>query len=182
MAFIPVINIEKSLERQHIVYQLSAILILNYFFAYCYALMSIGLITVPVIVKPANVSHISVWYFLLCVFFDGWVLINLFLMNKLVKVDHKHHSLQKEDIEAALSKYCGKIEIQERADGILKYSQPTGFFTRWFGRDITILYDDTFVYINIISLGKGDMPSPFHGLTNYLKCKRIARLLCTPKT
>jgi hypothetical protein len=178
MAFIPVINIEKSLVRQRLIYQLSAMLIFDYFFA----LMSICVVTVPVIIKPANVSHIAVWYFVLCVLFDEWMILDLLLMNKLVKTDYKNTSLLKEDIEAALYKYCGQFEIQEHTNGVLRYSQPSGFFTRWFGKDITILYNDTFLYINIMALGKGNTPSPFHGLSNYLKCKCLAKSLSAPKT
>jgi hypothetical protein len=73
-----------------------------------------------------------------------------------------------------LNSYFDNLEFQIDQDKIIRSAKPTG--RPIWGRAITVLLDDRFIYLNIATLGKGESPAFIFGFSNYLKARRIAKL------
>jgi hypothetical protein len=169
------VNLEKSIRRKRLVYNLNASLIFEMFFTYLTGLMLTGVITIPAIVKPSNISSVSIWYILFCIVFDGWIISNLILMNAMVKIEGKDSKENRLEIDIILNAEYSKLLFNASCKSVFQYSKDSSFFGSRYGKRITVIFMENLVYVNIVSLGRDDQsPSLFHGLRNYLKCKEIA--------
>lgn len=43
------------------------------------------------------------------------------------------------------------------------------------GKQLVVMFPGSQLYLNLVTLGRGDLKSPFHSVFNYWKLKSIAR-------
>jgi hypothetical protein len=167
------INYEKSIKRQRLIYKMSFDVVFDYFFVFAIALFLIAAITIPAIIKPVNISRVSIFYIIPVITIDLWIIVNVILTNSLIKINIDQSQLDKNGIELVLSNYFKNITLQKDGQKIFRFRKNSGLFTGIFPKIITVLLAEQCIYINITALGRFDTLSPFHGLANYIKCKRI---------
>lgn len=162
---------DKSTKTGRLVHRITLGVIFNYIFFFFIGATCIAFVTIPAIYKLVDVSHISIWYQVFAILFDCWILTNIYLTNKLVKIQPKRIYLNNNELENIVKKFFPKAYLYNSGTNLLWYRSTS----LWFDQDITILQDGNIFYINIIGLGRGESVVPFHGLANYIKCKKIAR-------
>lgn len=101
-----------------------------------------------------------------------WLIANLILTNSLVKIEGKDITSNRAVIKDCLEAFYNDIDLQPGGQRMIRNFKPAGWLN--WGRIITVIFDENSMFINITTLGRGNSASPFHGLTNYLKCRRIA--------
>jgi len=103
-----------------------------------------------------------------------WLVLNAILLTKLVKIEGGRK--KREVIIKLIEREFANLEmVPTDQEDIIKFIKYTQLFKG--GKMITILFDSSDAYINIISLGRNDSYSPFHGWFNFVLCKEKARAL-----
>ncbi len=166
---LPIVDIEKSLKRGRLVFKLTGSYIFTTLLIYLAVLILIavfaGALLNPKISHPPAVTIISSLIFL-------WLIANLVLTNSLVKIEGKDIASNRANMKDYLESFYSDIDLQPGEQRMIRNFKPIGWLN--WGRIITVIFDENSMYINITTLGRGNSASPFHGLVNYLKCRRIA--------
>lgn len=119
------------------------------------------------------VSHQPLQLLPIIIVFDAWLIMTIVLRNSLVKIEGSSVEKNKDDILETLNEYYSDLDFQINNENILRSFK--GPYQPIWGRVITVIFDGSAMYLNIIKLGKSDSPTIIHGLFCYLKAKRIAK-------
>ncbi|HTE00020.1 MAG TPA: hypothetical protein VK668_12080 [Mucilaginibacter sp.] len=95
-------------------------------------------------------------------------------MNKLVFIRGKDDESNRIDILKALEGKYPDITFSSGNPCLIRGEKPEGRWTQR-GKIISIILDESNLYINILSTYRAGRFSVFNGLSNYLKCKSIAK-------
>lgn len=163
-----------SIQKLRLIYDRSFAMIFDYTMAYLIGLFPVIAFSLSLIAQPDNLPAISLVFYTACFLFDVWMIINLYLLKALVKIDIGDIA-NKDNIENALNQFYDNLKFEEISENVFQYEKPSSFLKGWYGKVVTVLVDDYIIYLNVTSLGRGDTPSAIHGLYNYLKCKKIAK-------
>jgi hypothetical protein len=162
------INVQKSIEKRRLVYNTRSI-IADYVITYIGSLLFITLACILLVTKftimPLGVLVIVVGFII-------WMIANTILFNVLIKVDGLDIINNRTDIIKVLNNFF-RLNIENKEQVVINDIKLSGFI-HW-GRVVTVILDDKSVYINIQTLGRADARSFFHGFTNYLKSRYIAK-------
>ena len=145
--------------------------IADYFFALILPVSSILAIT-----NKRNFEHdtsVSFFFTFIFVLISIWCLLGLFLMNKLVKIEGNNLEFNRKRIIEILTKEFPKNNFNLSGERIIISRASSGLFS-WC-KIITILFYNENVYLNITTLGRFDIRSAFHAVTNFRRCKKIAK-------
>ena len=162
------IDLKKSISNKRLTYK-SGVERTDFPIMLFCSIIMIGLALILLVTK-FKVMPIPV--LLLVIGFISWMMANVILFNTLVKVIGIDINNNRSDIICVLNEYFN-LNLFDNNQTIIREIRSSGFI-HW-GRIITVLLDDNSVYINIKTVGRADGISPFHGFTNYLKCKRIEK-------
>ncbi|QEC79618.1 hypothetical protein [Mucilaginibacter ginsenosidivorax] len=169
MPFISV-NVEKSIRYKILIPQVSLINFFRYFLAWCLGLALI-FVSIGVNLNPKN--HYSLFSTLVFYSFALFFTLNLVLLNNLTHLKGFSEDANRADITAVLEEYFGNAIPLATGRISRNVKAPKGLNS---GRIVTVIFDRENVYINVTSIvGSRNIISPYHGLYNYIKCKRIAR-------
>jgi len=100
-----------------------------------------------------------------------WLLLGYYFLDQLVFIKCDKNKKIENTILPLIRVNFPKAKIDTSSSKILTAGQSMTRF-RW-GKEISCLITDNGFYLNITTLGRGDLRSPFHAVTNYLKCKRF---------
>ena len=167
------IVVDKSIKRHRLVFKLSGELVFNYvmmyFMAYVLPVASIDLIFFP---SKYSQQHRSPTFNFVFLLIDAWLLISLYLTNKLIEFKGSTFDQNKESIIEVLKYRYPKFELSENLT-VIKMSRKVEDWNR--GRLITVILNDDSLYINMLSTYRGGQFSSLNGLTNYFKCRSIIK-------
>ena len=102
-----------------------------------------------------------------------WLLVGLLLLNKLVVVKGTNPLDNRKLIIQILNNKFPKLKLDDSGQLIIRYDLKTGLFN--WGKRITVIFQDENIYLNITTLGRYDIKSPFHSVFHYLTLKSIAK-------
>jgi hypothetical protein len=169
------IAIDKSIKGRRMVYKLNTELVFNYvmmyFLAWILPLMSIKIVFFP---SKYNQQHNSPVFNAIMLLIDLWLLVGLYLMNKLVYAEGKSFNDNKNAIEEVLRNKYPEIVFTSGNPNVIRGQKTLGFLGQR-EKIITVLLKDTNIYINTLHTYRGGGLSFFHGITDYLQCVNIAR-------
>lgn len=165
------IVIEKSIKRQRVVYKLSLGLVFDYMMLY-FLVWIFPIISVKLIWFPSKYNIQPLAFNFIMIVFDMWLLLNLYFMNKLVVVKGTVIRKNRSIIRNIIQSVCPEIVFTSGNNNLLRAEKTVGYQrTKIF----TIVLNDDKIYINILHTYRGDGFSFFHGISDYLKSKSIAR-------
>ncbi len=170
--FDAVVNVDKSIQRKRLVYKVTVGTFLDYFFTYFLGSAVIILCLGPNFTDK-NPTPPIILIIISCAV-ALWMIANLILLNGLVKFKGKDLNTNRKDINSVLNTYYDSNTVIT-TDRLIRSVKSTKGFS--FGNIVSIILDDEMVYLNITTLGKDDMPSPFSGLYNYVRCRGIAKII-----
>ena len=173
----PQVNYEKSITRKRLVYKKTSDILFNYLVGYPLACFYIFIGITPLLFKSTTGSYAPMWLILCSVVFTCWMFANLIMTNALVEFNGKDKIINRKNILTALDAFYDNLEYQIDEENVLRSIKPTG--DPIWGRIITVLFSENFVYLNITTLGKTENPTFVHGFFNYIKARRIIRYLKT---
>jgi len=162
------INLQRSIEKRRLIYE-NRTMIADYIITYIGFLFFIILAGILLVTK---ITVMPFWVFGFVVGFIIWMIANATLSNFLIKVDGRDVTSNRQDIITVLNDFF-HLNIEDSDQIVIENVKLSGFI-HW-GRVITLLLDNNSIYINIQTLGRSDAISFFHGFTNYLKSRRIAK-------
>ena len=171
------ILIDKSIQKQRLVFELNGQLIFDYIMAYFLTFM-LPAITIKLVVFPSkyNLQHPSPVFDMIFIIIDIWLIISFYLMNKLVTVNGQTFDDNKEHISKILQNEYPNFEfIQSEDQRLILFGRKVEDWNR--GKLITVILSENKIYLNILSTYRGGASSAFNGLGNYLKCRSIAKSL-----
>lgn len=167
---LPSINYEKSIEKQRLVYNKTGSYLLNIVFIYVNAALYILIGTVPLLALIAG-SNIPVWLVFCSLIFVTWMLANIAAKDVFIKIEGKGNKENRESILKALNSFYDDLYIQINSEKMIWSLKPTG--RPFWGRMITIVFDNNIILLNITKLGKDQSPTFVHSFFNYLEAKKI---------
>ena len=137
-----------------------------------------GLVWMFCITGPAisAISHISIYYVIFCVVFDCWMIANMILLNAFARVEGIQKNLNRKDMITLLSHTYNLLNLDTSDENMIRDVKLNGAFDG--RRVITCLLHDNAVYLNVTTLvTRGDVFSPFSGIYNLWRCRRIVNKL-----
>lgn len=129
------------------------------------------MITVAVIIDLLRNNRADFSILIIVTIADIFLLINLILSYKLVKVVAGNELKNKEDMINVLRYFYNDLTFGDSKQNILRDIRLSTYSSG--GRVITVLFKDSDVYIHRTSLGKASSILHF-GIFNYYRCKTIA--------
>jgi hypothetical protein len=102
-----------------------------------------------------------------------WIIIGLILMNKLVEIKGINQDTNRRRIVELLSKEFPNQHF-DNSGGRIIISRKSAGSVSW-GKTITLLFKGDTIYINILTIGRWEIKSPYHAVTNLIRCRKIAR-------
>jgi hypothetical protein len=167
----PTVNVDKSIKHKRLIYKVAVGIFLDYFFTYLG-----GSILVICCFAPnfTDKNHAPLIFVVISCTIAIWMIANLILLNALVKFDGKDLTTNRKDINSVLNAYYSGYTLVSTDKLIRSVKLSTNF--RW-GKIITVILEGETMYLNITTLGRGDGPSPFHGLYNYTRCRSIVKII-----
>jgi len=167
------IIVDKSIKRKRLVFKLNAELVFNYiimyFMTYFLPAASVDLIFFP---SKYNQNHWSPTSNFIMLTIDAWLLLGLYLTNKLILFKGTAFDENKSVIKEVLKYKYPKFELSENLN-IIKYGRKVEDWNR--GKLITVILNDDYLYINMLSTYRGGQFSSFNGLANYFRCRSIIK-------
>jgi hypothetical protein len=169
------VDFDKSVKKRRLVYKTSGFLVFGYIMCVFVALMAMCCITGPAIFKISNISQISIYYIIFFVVFDVWMIANIIFLKSLVRVEGIQKNLNRKDMIILLSHTFDLRNLDTSDENIIRDIRLNDIFDG--NRVITCLLNDNAVYLNVTSLLRGDVFSPFSGVYNFWRCRRIINKL-----
>jgi len=171
------VNYNKSIQKQRLIYILSTRIIWSYIICYISAavafVMLLGIFVNYFAYQPTDPSYYPAIIPLLGLIALCWMIANLVLMNAFVKVDGKDKEANRKNMIAILHQYYKLNNLDIADENMIRDIKPYEFVIN--GRMFTCLMDNEIVYLNITTVQNFHNLSPFNGLYNYYKCKRLAK-------
>ncbi|MES2426718.1 MAG: hypothetical protein V4560_07070 [Bacteroidota bacterium] len=130
-------------------------------------------------------ASIMIWFFpkrnngplglgdLLMLLVDLWLLLHLYLMNKMVVVTGNSLESNKHCITETLEERYSGIEFSSENPNVITVQKPDGWIRR--GKIITIILNNNDLYINTLSTARWGSLSSFLGPIDYFRSKSIAK-------
>lgn len=167
------LNTDRSIKYRRLVYKWSFSLIADYIFYYCHCMVVLVILFFPVLlVRPTGNSFLIVSIDAIFIGFILWMIANMVLLNKLVKIESKGKSANRKVMENTLLKNYNRIRRVRKETTMVRYVKSYKYGT--FEKLITCLYDNDVIYIGTTSRAKTEF-LPVCGLYDYLKSRQIAK-------
>lgn len=158
----------KSLRKKRLVYESFG----NNFDYYLTYFIGAFFIVLASVWLGSTIKVLPFWCIMIGITFIAWMISNIFFLNVLTEVKGESEAYNRKEIIEILNNYFNR-NIEDEGQLVIRDVKYSGFI--YFGRIITVLLKKDSVYINIQSLGRADAVSVFHGFSDYLKARRIAR-------
>ena len=167
---VPDIDYEKSIAKQKLVYNRKGYFVVDYILS---SGVMILLITSMLYAGYFALKDESNYFlFPISLLAEAWLVVSLFFLNKLVKVNGKGIVRNKEDVMNTLKHFYTELTFEASEENIIRDVKPTFWGP---GRDLIVLLDGNDVYFHKASLMKGSSINPASGFTDNLKAKEIAK-------
>ncbi|HCQ12388.1 hypothetical protein [Flavobacterium sp.] len=164
------INIAKSVKKERLIFSPN----LHYIFdiimeALLYAIWPI--MTYLIIINPIN--KVSLTGMVIMIFLNVLLAISWFYIYKLHKIKITNPERDRKILVQILKKRFPEMQINDDGLYILRSKKNTGSFS--WGKSLTVIFNENYIYINLTTLGRHDVKSPIHSIANYLKLKSIEK-------
>ena len=94
---------------------------------------------------------------------------------KLHKIKIINPEIDRKKFVEILRKNFPDMQINDDGLHMLRSKKNTGLLS--WGKTLTVIFTEKYIYINLTTLGRYDVKSPIHSFTNYLKVKNIGKKL-----
>lgn len=162
------INYKKTIRRNRIVNTISTMNVLTNIYDYSFWLVIVTFISIVNFpdLKP-DLFHLILSIAII------WILIGLFYLKKVAKFSANSNMLDRHNLKMKLQNIFPNSYIKVYNTKTIIIEDHSKFICR----RITILLEKENLYVNIMSLGRFDIPSPFHSITNFIKAKKLASII-----
>ena len=170
------VRVEKSISNKRIPYNLEG----SELFKYVSNNIISGMLII-IFIFMAFVAFVQSAIILFCVVacVVTWLIINRILLYKLLKVSCSRTRFVRSDLVNIICENVGNKGIKREYENLIVCEKLSGAVS--FGKLTTVIIDNDDIYINIQTLIRGGIASPYHGFINYLKAQGIKKqisLLC----
>jgi hypothetical protein len=168
------LDFQKSIQKKRVVYKMTASLLFsrlidNLIWAAC---------IITTILAPLNKnSDLGIWYIFFALV-TIWISLGLFYMNKLVVIKGIDEVENRKKITQILNQKYATVQLYYSGQNIIHYRNENALLFGW-GKQITLIYNGPNFFINLATLGRYDIKSPFHAISNYYFLKSLKRKLET---
>lgn len=100
-----------------------------------------------------------------------WTIIGLIRLNKLLKIDGTNAADNRSAVIEILKDEFPTLKIDDSGQRIIRHYIQTGLFS--WGKQITVLFHENSIYMNITTIGRHEIKSPFHAIFNHWTLIRI---------
>lgn len=164
------ILIDKSIEKERVVYKPTSSLISQYIFSYFLALIPLVASSLILLNHKVNTPPAAI---IIMMVINLWIFVGLFLTNKLIKIQGYLFTSDKTSIINILSKRYPNINFSSGNPDLIRGQRAEGWTGR--GKIISVILDEQDIYINVVSTFRGGVLSFIDAPFNYIASKRIAR-------
>ena len=167
------IDYEKSIQKHRLTFKMTTELFMTRLLDNTLWLIFI-ISTILLLTNKDNYStNKSVLFLLAVVVLTTWLVIGLVFINKLVVIKGSNMSDNRRKIIQLLNDKFPKLKLDDSGQKIIRYNLKTGAFN--WGKRITVIFKDNNMFLNITTLGRYDIKSPFHAVIHYWTLKAIKR-------
>jgi len=162
------IDYQQSIKKQRLEFKkIGSNTIVNYALCLLIIIITVYSIFQYEIGNQTYSSALGVYLFVII-----WLSVNLSLNNALIKIHGKNVAENKTDIIKTLDALYISHNLIINKNRIMTSFE---FYAPVWNREITLLFDENIMYLNITTIGRTHSPTWIHGLYNFIKAKRIAR-------
>ncbi|TFF34336.1 hypothetical protein [Mucilaginibacter psychrotolerans] len=170
------LNVEKSIQKHRLIYRTGFFMLFSYMM-YClmtvagiFVLRLFGALIIKLTGAPSYME--TLWGIAVVI----WALIDTWVMHPTLKINGSGDSASNRKLlhEALTIKYP-RASRMKNTKAYVRYQK--GRIYPSLSTSISCLFDGGDVYLNVMSLGRGDSLFAFFGIINYYRCKRLAKSL-----
>lgn len=168
----PRLDLQKTIQKQRLTYKK------NYTF-FSHWLLNNGrwiiLLFLPILLAFNPKNYIGILGIVVVALWIVFISMGMYFTNSLVLIRGSNLEDNRTQIIELIRHKFPKLIINETGKNIIYCRKETGF-TTW-GKQITIILNDTDLLVNLTTTGRFEIKSPFHSLSNYIKMKRLSKNL-----
>lgn len=164
------LDFQKSIRKKRIVYKVTVSLLFNRLIDN----LIWGVLIFTTISVPLNDNNYLGISYILLALATIWISVGLFFMNKLVLIKGIDEVENRKKIIEIFNQKYASMKLYYSGQNIIHYQDEKSILLRW-GQQITLIYNGTDFFINLATLGRHDIKSPFHAISNYCFLKNLKR-------
>jgi hypothetical protein len=162
------INKEKSILKRRLVYKHTTELLLNRLFE---NFIWVALLLVPILILMNKKNNIPIEGLVVLISFCLFLLIGIYFINCLVVIDGVNLEENRTKIIKLIQEKYPELQVDGSGQNIISCRKQAGI-TTW-GKQITVIFDNNQMLINLTTLGRNNIKSPFHALFNNMKMRSL---------
>lgn len=167
----PRLDLQKSIKRQRLIYRKTPLFFLNLLLNNAIWVL---LLVAPILLISNPKNNIGVLGVFILTPFILFLCAGMYFINTLVLIQGSNlEDNRKRIIQLARDKFPD-MTIDETGKNIILLKRKTGF-TTW-GKQLTIIFTDKNVLINSATIGRHELKSPFHSISNYVRMKKLSKV------
>ena len=101
------------------------------------------------------------------------VIISWYYIYKLLKIKIPNPEKNRSLFVKILKKRFPDLLINDNGLYMLRSKKRNGLFS--WGKLLTVIFDENYIFINLTTLGRNETKSPLHSISNYIKLKSIEK-------
>ncbi|PRZ21682.1 hypothetical protein [Flavobacterium granuli] len=164
------IDKKKSVEKERLIFKPNWEYILEKAYE-TFIYLGWTIATIAVILNPKNaINHTAT---LIVILINILLLISWYYIYKLLKINISKPERDRKLFVEILKNRFPELIINDNGLHMLRSKKNTGSLS--WGKLLTVIFDENYLFINLATLGRYGNKSPFHAISNYLKLKSIEK-------
>lgn len=160
----------KSIQKERLIFKSNWEYILEKAFE-IFIYLGWTLTSIAIILNPKNA--ISQTVTILVISINILVIISWYYIYKLLKIKIPNPEKNRSLFVKILKKRFPDLLINDNGLYMLRSKKRNGLFS--WGKLLTVIFDENYIFINLTTLGRNETKSPLHSISNYIKLKSIEK-------
>jgi len=165
------INTKLSIQRSLLIYHFNTELFFNRLYENLIWIIILSLPILPLFHYPNHITKIGAF---LIVFFWVFMRGSLYFLNHLTIIKGKNRTTNGVILMEILKLRYPELKINDSGQHMIRCTKPTGLLT--WGKQLTVIFDNDRMYLNLTTMGRYYIRSPFHAIFNWIKMRKLKRV------
>ena len=167
------LDFDKSVKKHRLVFKLTTDLFFSRLLDNSLWFIFLACVCFLVVNKNNYTSARDVLFVSLFVILAIWLIVGLLVINKLVIIKGSNVEDNRRKIIQLLNDSSPNLILNDSGQKIIRYNLRTGLFN--WGKQITIVFHEKNILMNITTFGRYEIRSPFHAIFHIWTIKQIIR-------
>ncbi|MES2650102.1 MAG: hypothetical protein V4663_00105 [Bacteroidota bacterium] len=166
----PRLDLQKSIQKRRLIYKKTPLFFFNFLLN---NLLWLFLLVIPILLASNPKNNVPPVIIIILVLFMLFILSGMYFTNTLLLIRSSSLAENRKQMIRLIQEKFPKLLINHTGQNVISCKRNTGLFN--WGSQITIIFNDADILINLTTIGRHEIKSPFHALFNYLKMKQLSK-------